>query len=344
MGVVNKIAPNAAQEAAFRVPIYRKPVIKTVLQIPPEKRTYLHNIGALTYGQLFGVIVSAVSVGKMLFDFNFGREGGFINKYLIPGLGAISGLTLAINSTSAYTQTKANSKNDEKEAVPEDSYVETAPETSSVSESESDLSADIRIGSPRIRIAENLESVNGEEVTNDDLTLVESQGSFPHLKCFSEEADEQISEDMRFLDTVFNDLGFHINSHTDDDNAVALRYWLTYEYLKRSSKEENDVYNRAIKALENIAVDFDVMDIILQARDKKDIRLTQWGIVLSDKFLNLRTFSNVLGLPSYVGDDLIRTKAKYFFTLSNLLRPDQRGKIETEFVTKYLSQKSSALQ
>src|SRR3989338_7301045 len=88
----------ATEQPCISVPINRRVIFHSPTLVPPENRTYPQKVAALTYGQVFGGIVGILSLGKMLIDFCFQRAGSFLDKCLIPVLGALTGIVLSLNS------------------------------------------------------------------------------------------------------------------------------------------------------------------------------------------------------------------------------------------------------
>ena len=64
MTTIQRIIPGVVEQPHVNVPINHHAVSTSALKVPPEKRTYVQKVGAMTYGQLFGGIVSVVSIGK----------------------------------------------------------------------------------------------------------------------------------------------------------------------------------------------------------------------------------------------------------------------------------------
>ena len=114
----------------------------------------------------------------MLFDFNFEKEGSFINKYLIPGLAAISGIVLAISSGKPKTAS----------AQLQGTIFDSEP-----------------MASPKFVVYEGIAS-GDDEIDNSDVAGV----GLPELKYVDIDDGENKSNDRLLLDKVFRELGFSV--------------------------------------------------------------------------------------------------------------------------------------
>ncbi|GEM_PF-5834673 len=324
------------EELFIGVPINRRVISHSAILVPPEQRTCAQKVAASTYGQVFGGTVSILSLGKMLFDFAFKRDGSILDKYLIPILGAFTGIVLSLNSTkqeSGIADNHANEINQNKNSANPDNCPDSHHDY---------LLTFGQSAQPRIAIHEGN---NNDPV--DELTAELEQSvslTTPELRCVVlDDGTVHKTSDEILLDRVYEELGFNFKKILNDENerTLYLKYWFAIAYLKHNSKRDGDQYSRAIKLIDEIILSNDMSEKVLEARQSGSIRLTSTGVALHQENLNLGTFRRIFDI-NVDSLNFVRRKTQKILQLISLLTPDQKDKLETLFYRKYFPQAATA--